>query len=445
MILNPKSDPLSGGGQSKEHVFEVSELASLVKKTLEREPGLNKIWIRGETSRVTYHTSGHLYFSLKDKNAVITCVMWKSHVARLRYSLKEGMAVLAFGSVSTYPVRGNYQIVAADIIPEGLGKLQQQIEQLKLKLMDEGLFADERKKQPPFLPRRVGVITSPTSAAFRDVVRVLRHRFSNVDILLAPSQVQGEEAKRSLLVALEEMDKPEWGLDVLLLVRGGGSLEDLMSFNEEEVVRAVAAMRVPVISGVGHEIDFTLVDFAADRRGATPSHAAELSIPDRAQLQERLIQDYGRLRRRYLDRLERLREKVQYLSSHSMLKEPQSYVYELGQKVDDLSGSLKRNLEYRLEHWRSQLQRFEDLPARQRGLLVDKKNRLSVAVEKLEGLSPLNSLRRGYAFVRNDKGEIVTSKEKVSVGEILQVRLVDAQLGCRVEEISQLEPTFWEE
>lgn len=420
-----------------EDVFTVGELSRAIKALLEEEPKLQRIWVKGETSRVTYHSSGHLYFSLKDESAVINAIMWKSQAQKMDFRLKEGVEVLLLGNVSSYPARSSYQILAQKIIPEGLGRLQQKIQALKIKLMEEGLFENSRKKELPFLPRRIGVVTSPTGAALRDVIRVLRSRYENCDILIAPCEVQGEGSPASIIRALSEIQKDEWSVDEIILCRGGGSLEDLMAFNEENVVRAVASARIPVITGIGHEIDFTLCDFAADKRGATPSQAAELAVADSRLLEEDLAQIKERLKNSLQGRLNRFRESLEERAKHRFLRNPRNYITEQIMRIDDLESKLKRNIAYQRESWQASLDRYARIPERIRHLFSSWEKELALSAEKLEGLSPLKAISRGYAYVVNSEGKIITGTRDINVGERIQVRITDAKLSCRIEEIEK--------
>lgn len=271
------------GEQREKHVYTVSELTRDLRVIIEDSfPG---VWVEGEISNFILHTSGHIYFSLKDATSVLRCAMFKRANEKLKFSLKNGMKVIVLGSVSLYEARGDYQLIIEELEPRGVGALQLQFQQLKEKLQKEGLF-DERYKAPiPFLPTRIGVVTSPTGAAIRDILSIARRRFANVEIIINPVKVQGVGAKEEIAAAIRQFN--ELGnIDVMIVGRGGGSLEDLWPFNEEVVARAIFDSEIPVISAVGHEIDFTIADFAADFRASTPSAAAELVIPKKRGLEE---------------------------------------------------------------------------------------------------------------------------------------------------------------
>ncbi len=418
----------------------VSHLAHHIKKMLEENPLLRQIWVRGETSRVTYHSSGHLYFSLKDESAVINAVMWKSQVAKTNFRLNEGMDVIVLAGVTTFPRNSSYQLQILQVIPAGVGKLQQRIQEVKIRLMEEGLFRDDRKKTIPFLPRRVGVVTSPTGAALRDVIRVLRARYPTLDILIAPTDVQGEGAALSIVRALQEIQKVEWEVETVILCRGGGSLEDLMAFNEEIVVRAVAACRLPVITGIGHEIDFTLADFAADRRAATPSQAAEFAVPDFERLSQMILDKENRIRGKIAQKIGAYQEKIQKLAKNKFFTNPAFYMLQLAQLVDENSDRLRQAARRHINDKAYTLERLSSalMPA-MRSHAARWQQRFSLAVERLEGVSPLRALSRGYALVQKRSGEIVKSKKQIQAGESIQVQVTDARLTCLLEKIEDRE------
>lgn len=430
--------PEFGFPDRETRVFAVSELAGELKKFIENEARFQGCWIRGETSRVTYHSSGHLYFSLKDDRSVVSAVMWRAQVEKSKFQIKEGMEILVLGNLTTYPARGNYQIVAKEIIPEGLGKLQQKIEELKIALMKEGLFDSSKKIPIPFLPKKVGVITSPTGAAFRDIVRVLRSRYPNVDILLIPSDVQGDMAVRSILRAIEEARKPFWRLDVVIIARGGGSLEDLMAFNEESVVRAISGLTIPKITGIGHEIDFTLSDFVADRSGATPSQAAQIAVPESREIREKIDSLYKRQKILVNQKLDFSRQLLEKLKSNRLLSKPQNYINELVQSVDDSEDRMVRAMNWQLRQKKHLWESYKNFPELIKARLSGLEKRFELIVERMEGRSPIRAISRGYSFLQKQNGKIVTRKEQVKIGESLSVRIVDAILDCKIEKIEEI-------
>jgi exodeoxyribonuclease VII large subunit len=391
--------------------WTVSGLTQHIKEVLELDPPLQDVWLTGEVSNFTRSAAGHLYFTLKDSEAALSCVMWRSAAAALTWQPEQGAAALAHGRISVYPARGSYQLYADQLHPAGLGDLHARFEQLREQLREEGLFDAERKRSLPTFPRVLGVVTSPQAAAFRDVLHVLRRRYPLVHVLLAPTLVQGDHAPSQIVAALHALDCRD-DVDTVLLVRGGGSLEELWAFNDERVARAIVACRHPVISGVGHETDFTIADFVADVRAATPSAAAELAVPDQADLTHR-IQDW--LRQLQHEMEQRLVQNSQLLAQQrTALKRlsPQARVDTHRQQVDDQMRLAGRLLDHRLDLHRSGLEGLE---------------------ARLEALAPLATLKRGYAVVRRkDTGEVVSSVDQVGTGDPLAIRVADGEFGADV-------------
>ena len=394
----------------------VSELTRHIRHLFDKYSALQGVWIIGETSNWRDTSSGHAYFTLKDEGAQIRCVMFRSWRRRLRFEPGDGQRVRVHGSISIYEQAGNYQLYADEMTePDGWGDLYRRFEELKERLSKEGLFDASRKRPIPLLPRRVGVVTSPTGAAIRDVIHVIRRRYPSMDVLLFPALVQGSEAPASIVRSLEEANRvPD--VDVLIVGRGGGSFEELWAFNDERVVRALAASRVPVIAGVGHEVDFTLTDAVADYRAPTPSAAAERAVPVKTELAERVSMYAARLARSLRQGVLRRREQLSALARAAVLREPQMLVRSHGQRVDEL--------ELRL---RETMRRKEDLLRRQ----------LASFAAQLEALSPLAVLERGYAVVRNGQGAVVLRAEQTAIGETISVRLFQGALQADVTEITR--------
>jgi exodeoxyribonuclease VII large subunit len=396
--------PMPGYG-----VWTVSELTLYIKDLLELDPELQRVRVIGEISNLTQAASGHLYFTLKDAEASISCVMWRSAAEVLDWQPEHGAAALARGRISVYPPRGSYQLYVDELQPEGLGDLHARFEELRERLRAEGLFEAERKRPLPEFPRVVGVVTSSQAAALRDVLNVLRRRYPLAQVLLSPALVQGDQAPPQIVAALQALDARD-DVDVILLVRGGGSLEELWAFNDERVARAVVACRHPVVSGVGHETDFTIADFVADLRAPTPSAAAELAVPDRADLQQQLVIARDRLARS-MDRL--LSQMHQALHEHQRAVQrlsPQARVDMHRQQVDDHVRRASHALAYRLNLRRSGLSGLE---------------------ARLAALSPLATLERGYAIVRlADTGDVVRSTGQVRAGDGLAIRVHDGEFGA---------------
>ena len=395
----------------------VTEFTRRVRRLLEGDPALSSVWVQAEISNFTRPASGHLYFTLKDAGASLRCVMWKSDAARLRgMAVQDGLSVEVHGKITVYEPTGQYQLVVDILRPSGEGALFAEFMRLKALLEDEGLFAGERKRIPVNVPLLIGIVTSPTGAALQDMLNVLRRRLPLAEVVLAPTVVQGVDAPPSLVLALQRMNtivKP----DVILLARGGGSIEDLWAFNDERVVRAVADSQSPVITGVGHETDFTLVDFAADRRAPTPTAAAELATPITIyDLESALRADQQRLndllQRNILDKHVELDSQIQALRYYS----PSRRLQTENQRLDDLSRRLTRTAEQRLA--------LEGV-------------RLSGFRHRLESLSPLGVLSRGYAVVTNrHDGRIIKSNIQAPVGSNLHVQLAQGVLRVYVEQSS---------
>lgn len=407
-VLLSASDQPSFGGR---HVYTVTELTRTIKSVLERSPNLSSLLVKGEISNFKHHSSGHMYFTLKDERGRLKCVMFRGKNAALRFRPEDGMTVVAGGSISVYEAAGEYQLYVDELYPAGQGALHLAFEQLKERLAAEGLFAAERKRSLPFLPRKVGVITSPTGAAIRDILSVLTRRFPNVDILIAPAIVQGEAGPPSVVEAIRRMNQRD-DVDVLIVGRGGGSLEELWTFNDERVARAIAASRIPVISAVGHETDVTIADFAADQRAPTPSAAAEMAVPERAMLAREVAACMERLVGAQLKLIARLKENLGFLEQSPALTRPGDRVRQLSQQVDELvyrAGlAIRRSTESR-------------------------RSRLEALVGKLDGLSPLGTLARGYAICRfAGTDQVVTDAAMTKPGDALVVRVRRGEIACRV-------------
>ncbi len=388
-------------------IFTVGELTQNIRAVLER--GFPEVWVEGEISNLTKHTSGHMYFSLKDKNAVLSCVMFRSANQALKFKVEGGMHVICFGRISVYDKRGQYQLYTEVMEPKGIGTLQMAFEQLKKKLQAEGLFDESRKKAIPYLPTRIGVVTSPTGAAIRDILNVVKRRFQNVEVILNPVKVQGEGAKEEIARAIEEFNEfnrtvtTEERVNVLIVGRGGGSLEDLWAFNEEIVARAIFSSGVPIISAVGHEVDWTIADFVSDKRAATPSAAAELVIPRKEELLGRLEELTDRLDGAVVDKINFLEEELKALSESYILRQPVNLIEQYQQRIDEFM----RNIELRAGH-----------------ILDLKKAAFSTADGKLEMLSPFKVLSRGYSITTHiGTNKVLKDTKGLRKGDRIRTRL----------------------
>jgi exodeoxyribonuclease VII large subunit len=393
-------------------LLSVSDLTRRVRELLDTDYRLQDVWVSGEASNVARPASGHLYFTLKDAQASLRCVMWRPDAARLLTPPREGEAVEVHGRVSVYETAGQYQLYADTLRPAGEGLLYQQFLQLKARLEAEGLFAAERKRSLPAWPARIGLVTSPSGAALRDVIHVLRRRFPLADVTLAPAPVQGDEAAAGIVAALQALNRHVHP-DVILLVRGGGSIEDLAAFNDEGVARAIAASQAPVVSGVGHETDFTIADFVADRRAPTPSAAAEIVSPDVIVLTEDVRLARARLAEALGERLRSQRWAMDGLRFRIRLASPRAQVAGARQRLDDLGARSQAAMDAGLR-----LQR-----AAVGGL-----------AQTLRAVGPAAVLERGYAVVRlKDGGQVVRSRKQAPPGVALEVRVADGTFPARAE------------
>jgi exodeoxyribonuclease VII large subunit len=391
--------------------YTVSELTAHIRDLFDRDPALQDVWVEGEISRPTRASSGHFYFTLKDDKSELGAVMWSTQVKRLGFEPQHGDAVLAHGYVSVYEAHGKYQLYCDAIQPAGVGDLNRQFELLKARLEAEGLFDVARKRPIPPFPREIGVVTSPTTAAFQDIQNVLRRRYPLVEIVLSPTPVQGKEAPPQIVEALRRLNEYT-DVDVIVMARGGGSLEDLWCFNDEAVVRAVAASRIPVVTGVGHEIDFTLVDFAADHRAPTPSAAAEVVTPDGAALQSDLRTWSDRLAVAALARLDEYRQNVDAQARWLARLSPSRQIQEARQRIDDILARAAVHVQHDL--------------ARRR-------DRLGGQVRALDAANPAALLQRGYAMLtRTDDGRRITRARDATEGTSLRITLYDGRLTATV-------------
>jgi exodeoxyribonuclease VII large subunit len=390
-------------------LMTVTQLTLLIQDRL-RE-GFSDISLVGEVSRVTYHRSGHVYLTLKDEGAVLDAVIWRGTANKLRFKLDTGLEVVCSGSVDVYPPRGSYQLIIRKIEPRGEGALQLMYRKLLEQLRDEGLFDADRKKPLPEYPRRIGLVTSPTGAAVRDMIRIIRRRWPLADMLLFPVRVQGEAAAGEIAAAIEYFNDKLPEFDVLIVGRGGGSLEDLWAFNEEVVARAIAASEIPVVSAVGHETDFTISDFVADLRAATPSEAAEVVAPDRAELVAALRERAGRLAGLLRRRVRSVRERLDALGRSYILRRPETMLRVPVQRLDEAFESFQDAFERRQDR---------------------REEALRLAAGRLEALSPLKVLGRGFSVTLDAKGNVLRDAADVSVGDEIRTQLQTGSLHSKI-------------
>ena len=453
-----KFDPGSAGASPEREIYTVSRLNREVRGLL--ESGYSAVWIEGELSNLARPASGHIYFSLKDASAQLRCAMFRGNNRRLNFRPADGDAVVCRGRLSLYEARGEYQLVVDYMEAAGEGRLQRAFEALKRKLAEEGLFDQALKRPAPTLPCRIGVITSPSGAAVRDILHVLARRFPAVPVRIYPVPVQGDSAAPAIVHALD-LAGARADCDVLILARGGGSLEDLWPFNEEMVARAIRACPVPVISGVGHEIDFTIADFAADLRAPTPSGAAELAVPDKSEWLRELTGKRRRIDSAMNRRLLQLRQRSDWLQRRIGQLHPGTRLRQQAQRLDELDQRLARawlgdhrRRRDRLAHLWSTLRASSPGPLigreRQRMQLVhtrlsaaigralnDAGQRLELARRALGGIGPESTLARGYAIVTTAAGEVVRDAAQVSGGSPIDVRVARGRFGAVVDDDDQ--------
>ncbi|WP_152389959.1 exodeoxyribonuclease VII large subunit [Azotobacter salinestris] len=451
------TDPFQRLGLDRE-ILTVSQLNGRARMLL--EDVFAQVWVEGEISNLARPASGHLYFTLKDRQAQVRCALFRQNALRVREILRDGLAVRVRGKVSLYEGRGDFQLILDLVEPAGDGALRLAFEALKERLAAEGLFAAGRKRPLPAHPQRIGIVSSPTGAVIRDIVSVFRRRAPQVELTLVPTAVQGREAVAQIVHALELADRQ--GFDALILARGGGSLEDLWCFNEEAVARAVAACATPLVSAVGHETDVTIADFVADLRAPTPSAAAELLAPDSSDLERRL----DGLQRRLQLRMQHLlaARRLQLDGLRRRLRHPGERLQQQAQRLDDLELRLRRAMQRRLQDGSERLARLdtrlaaqhperllgllrqrlehlgERLPRAMQGTLRERRQRLEAAAQTLQAVSPLATLGRGYAILLDDRGRAIRAAAQTQPGQHLHARLAEGGLELRVEAASSSLP-----
>ena len=399
------------------HVFGVTEVNQLVKLLLDQEPMLQDIHVRGELSNYKMYPSGHHYFTLKDAEGALRCVMFRGQASQLRFRPENGMKVVAGGRISVFPRDGAYQLYCNTLTPEGAGDLAVAFEQLKAKLYAEGLFDAAHKKPLPSYPERIAVITSSAGDAVHDIIRILRRRYPLAKVILLPVRVQGAEAPPEIVGAIRYANR--WDVaDVIITGRGGGSMEDLWAFNDERVARAIYESRLPVISAVGHEPDVTIADFVADRRASTPSNAAEIVVPDQVELRRWLLGQRTRLEQSQAQRLQALRQRLSGLAAKRVMQDPTAAIEDKRMALDHLQ------------------QRLWDLSG---AMLSRKRENFSALSAALDAMSPLKVLGRGYALARRETGEVVRSYREVRSGDTVLVTLSEGEFSAKVDKSYQKE------
>lgn len=395
-------------------VYTVKQVNSYIKNMFKQDFLLNSVSVKGEISNCKYHTSGHIYFTLKDADAALSVIMFASQAARLSFKLKDGMSVVVSGRVDVFDAAGKYQLYANTVQQEGIGELYQKYEQLKQYYEDMGYFAKEYKRPLPAFTRKLGVVTSKTGAAVQDIMNISRRRNPYIQIVLYPAYVQGEHAKQSVVNGIAKLDK--LGLDCIIVGRGGGSIEDLWAFNEPEVVEAVFNASTPIISAVGHETDFTLTDFVADMRAPTPSAAAELAVTEVAAVENKIYEYERRLKQQMMysltakrDYLERLKLQMEYLN-------PVNQIYDKRQRLMNIEDKLNMLI---------------------KRCVADNRNILRLYASRLEGLSPLKKLDMGYGYIEDSQNDRIVSVSQVSPEDEITVYLKDGSIRSKVIEVGE--------
>lgn len=393
-------------------IYSVGQVNSYIKMMFTQDFLLNRIYVKGEVSNCKYHTSGHIYFSLKDETGSISCIMFASSRKNLAFRLENGQQVVVFGSISIYERDGTYQLYAREIRLDGLGVLYERFEALKRELEEMGMFAQEYKQPIPRYIRRLGVVTAPTGAAVRDIIQIAKRRNPGIQIILYPAKVQGEGAAESVARGIAALDR--LGVDTIIAGRGGGSIEDLWAFNEEIVARAIFECGTPIISAVGHETDTTIADFAADLRAPTPSAGAELAVADMRQIQDQLDQERDQFCRLMEQKLSLAKGKLEQYRLQLRLNSPQSRIREQRQLLAEKETLIRSLMRSRLDACR---------------------NRLLLDIERMKGLSPLMKLEQGYAFVTDGEGKRITRAGKVKSGDRIRLYLADGRIDAVTEQV----------
>ena len=396
------------------NVYTVRQVNAYIKNMFAQDFMLNRIYVKGEVSNCKYHTSGHIYFSLKDESGLIACVMFAGSRSGLSFRMQDGQQVVVLGSVSVYERDGKYQLYAKEILPDGAGLLHERFEALKKELQEMGMFAPEYKQPIPKYVHTVGIVTASTGAAIRDIIHVASRRNPYVQLLLYPAQVQGEGAVESIVRGIRMLEKKK--VDVMIVGRGGGSIEDLWAFNEEAVARAVFECSTPVISAVGHETDTTIIDFVADMRAPTPSAAAELAVYDYRDVKAACDERRARIRRQMVQKIEQERAKVKQTALKLKMCHPRQKLRSDRQYASELESRIHTLFEEKL---------------------MANKHRLAIYIEKMKGLSPLTKLSQGYSYIENNRKENIKSVLQVEKEEILNLYMTDGVVKAKVCEIKR--------
>ena len=393
------------------NVYSVKQVNAYIKNMFNQDFMLNRIYVKGEVSNCKYHTSGHIYFTLKDESGTIACIMFAGQRAGLTFRMQEGQQVIVLGTITTYERDGKYQLYAKEIILDGAGLLYERFEALKKELEEMGMFAPEYKQPIPRYPKKIGIVTAPTGAAIRDIMNVAGRRNPYVQLILYPALVQGEGAKESIIEGIRMLEEKQ--VDVMIVGRGGGSIEDLWAFNEEEVARAVFECHVPIISAVGHETDTTIIDYVADLRAPTPSAAAELAVFEYRLLKEELEEAEHRLKKNLYGNLDQQRARIAAYQMRMRYLHPGMKLLQQKQRVTEIEETLRRRMEERV---------------------LEARHELSIRIEKMKGLSPLQKLNHGFSYVTTPNEKALTSMEQVQAGDVVTIYVADGKIKAEVQE-----------
>lgn len=423
--------------QNEQLVLEVSQVNSYIKEMLDADGLLGGLCIRGELSNYKKYPSGHHYFTLKDGQSQLKCVMFRSSAMRLRFRPENGMMVQVAGRITVYPRDGVYQLYCVAMTPEGAGDLAVAFEQLKKKLAAEGLFDPAHKKPIPAYPHRIAIITSAAGAAVHDMLRIIRHRYPLAEVKLLPVRVQGEEAAGEIAAALDFANRYQVA-DLIITGRGGGSMEDLWAFNEEVVARAIYRSKIPVISAVGHEPDVTIADYVADLRAATPSNAAELCTPDQQELRQKIAAAQTRMASLLSRQLKNCRTQLELRKNARVLQSPENYLADRRQTLDVLTEKLGRTMANRLTKEAGQLALCRQrLSTAENAVLAGERKRLETSAARLDAMSPLKVLSRGYSITENNRGAAIVSASSLHPGDHITIRFHRGSADARVEQIRE--------
>lgn len=409
----------------------VAQLTRYIKYKIDNDVNLEEVYLKGEISNFKAHSRGHFYFTLKDEESRIAAIMFASSAKNVKFMPQDGMKVLVKGKISVYPANGTYQIYVNEMLEDGLGNLYIAFEQLKKRLGEEGLFNPEHKKLIPKIPERIGVVTAPTGAAIRDITSTIKRRWPYAKVYLFPALVQGDGAKESITKKIKQAD--DYNLDVLIVGRGGGSIEDLWAFNEEMVARAIYNAKTPIISAVGHEVDFTIADFVSDMRAPTPTGAAEMSVPNKSDVERLLMQINARLIKDVNSYVEIRKNKLSEIMNHHIFKDPMNMVEIKEEKFSNLLDKLKYNITSLYKSRETEYIKLKEsiIFKKPLSILDNDKNKFNLIVTKLDTLSPLKTIKRGYSITKKD-GKVLTSVKGVNKKDKLEVEVSDGNINVEV-------------